>query len=298
MNRLEFGALVAALREDMRWTQAELAEKCDVDVAVISNIERGERRGLLKDGLLLKLAVGLQLTTLERREFLFASSGFSENDVLRPQNEINPTDFDSLGALANLRATVASLRSPAFVTDAYCDVLLANRCASEFLQVPRPLLETAASSTGGYNLLRILFHPEANYRARVGADWERQALLNLRFFRRVSLRYRTKPYFSALMREFTNHKKYPLFERYWRKTLANDSDEYSGYACYSIAHPELGTLDYVGTEAFAAMTPYGELYIHTYHPANDLTARVFENIYTATGAGYDEYAPFPDKRKK
>ncbi len=44
MNRFEFGLLVASLRDDMRWTQLELAEKSGMDVSAISNIERGTRR--------------------------------------------------------------------------------------------------------------------------------------------------------------------------------------------------------------------------------------------------------------
>ena len=52
MNRFEFGSLVASLREDMRWTQMELAEKSGVDVSAISNIERGARKTLLKDNML------------------------------------------------------------------------------------------------------------------------------------------------------------------------------------------------------------------------------------------------------
>ena len=52
MNRFEFGTLVASLREDMRWTQLELAEKSGMDVSAISNIERGARRTLLKDNML------------------------------------------------------------------------------------------------------------------------------------------------------------------------------------------------------------------------------------------------------
>ena len=47
MNRLEFGVLVASLRNDLHWTQLELAEESCLDFSVISNIERGERRGLL-----------------------------------------------------------------------------------------------------------------------------------------------------------------------------------------------------------------------------------------------------------
>ncbi|HAX70741.1 MAG TPA: XRE family transcriptional regulator, partial [Anaerolineae bacterium] len=41
MERKEFGLLVAMLREDMDRTQFQLAESAGIDVAVISQIERG-----------------------------------------------------------------------------------------------------------------------------------------------------------------------------------------------------------------------------------------------------------------
>ncbi|MFN8401328.1 MAG: helix-turn-helix transcriptional regulator [Anaerolineales bacterium] len=41
MNRKEFGILVSHLRQDLNLTQFELAENANVDVAVISQIERG-----------------------------------------------------------------------------------------------------------------------------------------------------------------------------------------------------------------------------------------------------------------
>ena len=41
MNRKEFGQLLAALRQDLDWTQFELAEYAEVDEAVVSQIERG-----------------------------------------------------------------------------------------------------------------------------------------------------------------------------------------------------------------------------------------------------------------
>ena len=96
MNRFEFGALVASLREDMRWTQLELAEKSGLDVSVISNIERGARRTLLKDNMLVKLADGFLLTSMERQEFLFAASGVTELEAVRKENQHEKKQFNPL----------------------------------------------------------------------------------------------------------------------------------------------------------------------------------------------------------
>ena len=72
MNRKEFGELVATLRQDLGWTQFQLAEYSDLDEAVISQIERGVKKYFEPD-LLFQLANTLQLTSLERHEFVLAA---------------------------------------------------------------------------------------------------------------------------------------------------------------------------------------------------------------------------------
>jgi len=292
MDRLEFGALVTILREDLRLTQAELAEKSGLDVAVISNVERGERRGLLKDGMLLKLATGLQLTTLERREFFFAASGVSEKEVFRPGDETEIVKFDPENQFQNIKDFVSCVQIPTFVIDSYCDVLLANQCAIEFYDFPQSLIVAANDAIGGHNTMRLLFHPESNFRRMVRNDWEVHALINLRSFRRRILRYRHKKYAVDLMREFLDNKKYPLFERYWRKMLFETSDEVGN----SIYLSESG-VGCVGQESFLATTPYGEIYLYQLVPIKKQATQLFQKIMASVGEGCVEFAPFPDKRK-
>jgi transcriptional regulator with XRE-family HTH domain len=297
MNRLEFGVLVASLRDDLHWTQPELAEESGLDFSAISNIERGERRGLLKDGMLLKLAAGLRLTTLERREFLFAASGVSERDILRSDNDLTPTNFNARELIENTKFIISRQQVPFFVTDAYCDIILTNLCSMGFFQLPASLIATAGQIVGGCNMMRVLFDPASNFRDMVGEDWEKQALLNLRYFRRTTLRYRAKPYYAKLMQEFLNGKKYPLFDRYWRKMLADDSDEFTFLAIYTMNSHEYGKMEYAGVESFLAMTPYGELYVNHYLPLDENTAKAFNKIFSKCGEGCIEFAPFPDDRK-
>ena len=141
MNRFEFGMLVASLREDMRWTQLELAEKSGVDVSAVSNLERGARRTLLKDNMLLKLADGLQLTTMERQEFLFAASGVSESDAVRKDDHRAKIHFDPESFIRAQGEHIARIAAPILVTDAFCDILLANYFALEYYNTPATLLQ-------------------------------------------------------------------------------------------------------------------------------------------------------------
>jgi transcriptional regulator with XRE-family HTH domain len=228
MNRFEFGTLVASLREDMRWTQLELAEKSGMDVSAISNIERGTRRTLLKDNMLIKLADGLQLTTMERREFIFAASGVKESDAVRKENNRAKTQFDPEAFIKELGEHIGCVPVPAFVTDAFCDIVLANHCALEYYNTPASLMEDASMVVGGHNMMRYVFHSYATFQDSYKEDeWEIQALINLRYFRRRTMRVRSKPYFSTLIKELLNNKTYPSFERYWRKMLFESFDYYS-----------------------------------------------------------------------
>jgi transcriptional regulator with XRE-family HTH domain len=296
MNRFEFGTLVASLREDMRWTQLELAEKSGVDVSAISNIERGARRTLLKDNMLVKLADGLQLTTMERQEFLFAASGVSEADAVRKENNRAKTQFNPGAFLNELGERIACFAAPVLVTDAFCDILLANNFSLEYYNTPAALIQDANNIVGGHNMMRYVFHVDSTFQDGYEEDkWEMQALFNLRYFRKRTMRVRSKPYFSSLMRELLNNKKYPSFERYWRKMLFESFDYYSA----PIEKPEPDNSNaVVGLESLLAVTPYGELYLQQMLPMNKKTSKRFENIMARAGEGYTQFAPFPDKQKQ
>jgi transcriptional regulator with XRE-family HTH domain len=296
MNRFEFGTLVASLREDMRWTQLELAEKSGVDVSAISNIERGARRTLLKDNILVKLADGFQLTSMERQEFLFAASGVTELEAVRKENSRERKQFDPQAFLKEMGEHIACITLPILVTDAFCDILMANYCMIDFYGVPTALLENANNIIGGYNLMRYIFDPLSNFTEIISGDsFERLALVNVHYFRRRTLRVRSKPYFSSLMAELLNNKKYPSFEKYWRRMMFEDYDDF-------VLPIKRSTPDYnhsfVSVESLLALTPYGELYIHQILPLNQKTAQRIDKITNKVGEGYALFSPFPDKRKR
>ncbi|MBI5962914.1 MAG: helix-turn-helix domain-containing protein [Chloroflexi bacterium] len=296
MNRFEFGTLVASLREDMRWTQMELAERSGVDVSAISNIERGERKTLLKDNILVKLADGLQLTSMERQEFLFAASGVTELEMVRKEHIRAKKQFDPKAFLKETGEHIACIALPVLVTDAFCDILLTNHCLIEFYGAAPELLKNAEHIIGGYNTMRYIFDPLSNFPEAIGNDsWERLALINARYFRRRTLRVRSKPYFADLLRELLDNKKYPSFERCWRKILFEDHDDFS----LPIQRSDPNNAhSFVAVESLLALTPYGELYMHQILPLNRKTAERIEKISKTVGEGYELFAPFPDKRKK
>ena len=112
MNRRQFGELVAALRQDLGWTQFELAEFADLDNAVISQIERGVKRHF-EPNLLFQLANAFQLTTLERREFLLAASGLEQKQIVRQPGAGMSTDvFNVRRALEKMIELTGQVRLP------------------------------------------------------------------------------------------------------------------------------------------------------------------------------------------
>ena len=296
MNHLEFGVLVASLREDMRWTQAELAERSELSLAIVNGIERGENRALLADDALLQLANGLQLTTLERREFMLAASDVTDKDLLRPDIGSPGRSFDIETFLLELGRDISVLRLPVFVTDAFCDILLANHCAVAFYDPPASLVGESSRMVGGFNQIQLVFHRDSNFRQLVGEDdWDRLALINIRHFRRRTMRFRHKSYYSALMKQFLNTRKYPYFERYWRKVAFEISDDFSVPIASANARNKHA---FVETESLIALTPHGELYLHQLLPVNKATSRRVTGILNRVGSGFTQFAPLPDRRKQ
>lgn len=296
MDRFEFGMLVASLREDLRWTQSELSEKSGLDVSIISNIERGARRDLLKDNILIKLADSLHLTTMERLEFISAASGVNYSGVMRQKSEQKDLSFDPQTFINKLGADIGRITLPVLVTDAFCDILLTNHCLLEYYSVPPTLLETTLDSLEGCNQMRYVFHADSNFRNLVGEhEWEKFMLINARYFRRRSLRVRSKPYFKSLLHELLDNKKYPSFERCWRRMVFESNDDF--FIPFEKADEE-NNHAFVAVESLLALTPYGDLYLQQMLPLNRKTARRIERILDKVGQGYVKFAPFPDERKR
>ena len=295
MNRFEFGILVASLRNDLHWTQKTLSEKSGVDISVISNIERGERRTLLKDNIHMKLAQGFRLTSLESLEFMLAASSVAEDEKLRTKRGHPKDKFDAAAFLKEAGGQIARIKLPVFITDSFCDALLANRCARNFHNIPPVMIQSAGATIGGYNLMRFIFDANSGFPAVIhNDDLERKALVNVRYFRRRTLRVRHKPYFARLLNELLDNKKYPSFERCWRKVLFEEFDDLS-LPIETVREDDANS--FLSIDTLYAATPFGELYMHTLLPLNQKTSDLMEGLSKSSGEGYELFAAFPDERK-
>ena len=295
MNRKEFGQLLSTLRLDLDWTQFQLSEYADIDEAIISQIERGVKK-FFEPELLFRLANALQLTTVERREFILAASGLDERQMVRQPSIGMTTDTHNIRKMLDrLVKMTGEILLPAFLCDVYGDVVAANKIILAFFRIPSSMLESAASIPGGYNTVRINFGRDLVGRTHVADNWEQYAVNSMRAFRENSLRYRAKPYFKYLMKAFRNQTEYPFFDRFWKMISSSEDDKDANIDYFSYHHKEFGDLRYVATTTIAT-TSYGELFLIHYLPCDGHTAGIFDQIKVHAGAGVIRFAPWPEKQ--
>jgi len=295
MNRKQFGELVAALRQDLGWTQFQLAEYAELDNAVVSQIERGVKKHF-DPKLLFKLLNVFQLTTLERHEFLLAASGLDQEQIVRQPSATTSTDvFDVRRVLEKMIELTGQVRLPAFLADVYGDVISANNVILSFFKIPDEFIQEADKIPGGYNTTRFNFGKELVARSHVIDNWDQFALNSMRTFRENSLRYRAQPYFKYLMKIFRNRNEYPLFERYWKMVSSNEQDKEITTDQFAYHHAEFGQIKYMSS-SMVSITSFGELFLTQYLPLDQSTSQVFEGLAQQAGAGVTTFAPWPEKR--
>jgi transcriptional regulator with XRE-family HTH domain len=294
MRRKEFGELVAALRQDLGWTQFQLAEYANEDVAVISQTERGVKK-FFEPQLLFQFANAFQLTTLERREFLLAASGLDQKEMVRQPSAAMATDaFNVRKTLDKMIEVAGQIRLPAYVCDVYGDVIAANIIIQSFFKIPPEYVEKAGQIPAGYNTVRFNFGKELMARSNVIDNYDQYALNSMRAFRENSLRYRAQPYFKYLMKIFRDRNEFPLFDRYWKMVSSVEQDKESSIDYFSYHHDTFGEIKYIASSA-ASITSFGELFLVQYLPLDENTSRIFEQLAQQAGPGATRFAPWPLK---
>ncbi len=294
MKREEFGELLAALRQDLNWTQFQLAEAADIDEPIISQIERGVKKHFEPD-LLFRLANALQLNTLERREFFLASSGLDQKQIVRQPSAATNTDvFNVRKMLDKMVELTAQIRLPAFITDVYSDVVAVNNIMLSFFKAPVALFENMDRVPGGYNTARFNFGKELAARSHILDHWDNYALNSMRSFRENSLRYRAQPYFKYLMKAFRNPAEYPFFDRYWKMVSSLEEDKEVTTDYFAYRHVEFGEVKYTSS-ANVSTTSFGELFVVQYLPLDEDTSGIFDQIAKQAGQGVVRFASWPAK---
>ena len=294
MQRKEFGELIAALRQDLGWTQFQLAEYASLDNAVVSQLERGVKKHF-EPQLLFNLANALQLTTLERREFVLAASGLDQKELVRQPSAAMLTDVFSIRkTLDKWIGLTGQVRLPAFLCDAYGDIIAANNIVLSFFRLPPRFAEQADRIPGGYNTSRFNFGKDLVARTHIVDHWDQYALNSMRAFRENSLRYRAQPYFKYLMKAFRDPNEYPLFDRYWKMVSSLEQDKEADIDHFAYHHDEFGDIKYIASST-VSITSFGEIFLIHYLPLDKNTSQVFERLAQQSGPGATRFAPWPQK---
>ena len=289
MNHEDFGKLVQVLRKEHRdesdkiWTQEILSQKTNLPKRTIGRIEDGTLQKL-DAAILLKLAEAFELTIMERKEFFFAAVGINDDRVAASRSS-------AVTILDPLIDTIESIELPVFVNDVYGDIILANRSVIRLLEIPEKLLESARNLPAGYNIMRLLFSPDSNFRDLTGVQWDSSARHNMQFFRGISLRYRLDPYFEYVLSALRGFR---MFRKYWEQACFNEDDSSADNVCYDYNHPTHGRLRYLANISTTS-TYMGGLYSVIYIPLNLHTTFVFKSIIKEEGCEVVRLASWPEK---
>lgn len=285
-----FGHLLAALRREHTdeqgdyLTQRQLAQATNMSEVAIGKIERGER--VVHSNELAALANALKLTTNERVEFYLAA--------VSGHHHLVHTADNATSAFENMLTRMEGMRLPAFILDAYCDVLAANAITTRLFNLTPTQIESMKDTAPiQSNMLRFVFSPEFDYQLVMREYWHGYLFRNMMNFRTMTLRYRATNYFSYLSRELN---KWPLFQKYWQRTKLQMHDYFTDYEEIHLytPHPYGQHLVFFSSN-FRALTAHGELYLCTYIPQNLETHRAFEWMAEQCGTKVHCLGDWPDK---
>ncbi len=290
MNSIEFGKLLAALRKQnynqfgKKWTREELSRHIHVSSHQLGRLERGSRKYLDTETLHL-LADTFNLTTLERKDLFYAAVGISEEKL------VNPEDTNSEAIIGELLSILKTIQVPSFIVDDYANIVAANNIIIKLYNVNQEYLNEAAENGTGFNLLKFIYEPLSGYKDSVNSAWEKMAIKNIYFFRRITMKHRHKDKFKEILKEL---RKIREFDIHWYQASKNPILFDSVYDDFCWNHSDYGPIHYISTES-TIPTEKGNLYLVNYNPANIKTSTVWIKIAGEVGAGLRRLTPWPDR---
>jgi len=288
MNHRDFGKLVAALRKSWRqpYTQAGLARQTGLTEAVIGKVERGEKLSADPD-LLLRLAQAFSLSTRERREFFLAAIGLEEDDLPAQRAADDKT-------LTNLLEVLRQTALPAFIVDAYDDILAANHIILSLFDFSAGLRQAAPGLIGGYNVLRFVFSSRSLFSQQLGGGQSAYLRQSIAFFRAISLPVRATPYYRRLVECFLKESEMAAFQTFFYEPYPQDDFSFEGIR-FDLQHPTLGALTFFSPPIFPVATSQGNLTLIAYLPASAATLQACARLTEASGPGFVRLAAWLQK---
>ena len=277
MDKKEFGRLVATLRKEIRnefdeiLTQYDLAELALIPLVSLQKIEQGRSVNLTPETLL-NLANALQLPTRARQVFFLASLGLPDNAFIK-----QPSSSQSM--LKELTDILSKLQTPAFIADAFGDVIVSSPSILALYDIKIDEIG-GADLISRINLYRFLFAPEfARQRAMLGESTHNFLHRMVLIFKMISLKYRNHWYFDMLLPELN---RFPLFREHWQSPFYHDDDILNILIPLTVTHPNLGNLNFLSSPQ-VTISGYGDLYLYNFLPMDTKTAAICQQIVKLVG---------------
>jgi len=290
MNFAEFGQIIQELRKNSydeygkRMTRETLCQKVHLTLHQLGRLERGERKYLDNQTLLL-LAKTFNLTNLEQKEFLIAAAGVIEKDLYnhgKPQAQLN-----------DLIALAENLQVPAYIVDDYADLLAANRSVLNLYNLTPEIIEYARSIPFGFNAIYYIYSSRFGLKDIIdNSTWKEAADLYMLFFRRSTLRLRHTEYFKQIFRALIKEKQFDID---WHSSYKQTEQLDITYQRVKIEHPAYGLINYTGTET-KIQTNKGNLYLMIYSPSDRATLSLFTGLLENNSNTATRLAPWPEKK--
>ncbi len=171
------------------------------------------------------------------------------------------------------------LQTPAFITNGFGDLILANPAFFELLVIDhQKLCDDQVPHSN--NLYRILFSPEYIALQRMMGDsypsFVRRRVLMLKA---ATLKYRGTQYYQELIPELN---QFPEFKRHWQSSVFLDEDIYFLSNVFKINHPRRGQLTFI-TIPVQVFTEDSDLLLFTYQPMDNRTVKMCAQMYKDVG---------------
>ncbi len=178
-----------------------------------------------------------------------------------------------------IRSILAQLQTPAFVTNSFGDLILANPGFFYVVNIdPQNLRRSQAPHP--YNFYRILFSPEYDeLHRKMGDSYASFVRRRVLMLKAMTLKYRNTRYYQELIPELN---QFPEFKRNWQSSLFFEEDVYFLSNIFKIDHSRWGTLNFI---SFPVQVPaeVSDLLLFTYQPMDSRTVEVCAQIICGVG---------------
>jgi len=291
MNYKEFGKLIKVLRKEQvdpvaakSWTQKMLADKLNVSLRTVEEVERGTK-GNLNPQLLMGVAKVFKLTSMERIKLLGLATSMDESSMVA--HTVSAEQMQQY-----VHTFVCGIQLPFVVYDPLYNMVLCNQPFLQFHGVTEGFLDHASTDPARFNILRFFFAPDSPYLTIRKTIPEEHILSSLQYFRGLSFEHRHAAVYASLLSAL---HRYPGFSKYWEMIKHEERELFFRWQGEEFQHSILGAVSYIVTTTIVLAMPYN-LYLSIYVPKSKATQQIFTELSFESHESIQHFAHFPNPK--